>query len=49
MHWADGIGLARILAAVEAMNREQGDLVKPSALLRDLARTGRTFADIGGK
>ncbi len=49
MHWADGIGLARILAAVEAMNREQGDLVKPSALLRDLARTGRSFADIGGK
>ena len=31
------------------MNREQGDLVKPSALLRDLARTGRCFADIGGK
>ena len=47
MHWADGFGLAKIAAVVERMNAEQGALVKPSALLKQLARDGRGFGDAG--
>ena len=43
MHWADGFGLPKIASVVERMNADQGDLVKPSVLLRQLARDGRAF------
>lgn len=43
MHWADAYGVATLASAVEKMHAEQGDLVKPSALLRQLARDGRGF------
>jgi hypothetical protein len=45
MHWADEFGLAKIAASVERMHAEQGDLVKPSELLRELAREGRKFGE----
>ncbi|MBX7186549.1 MAG: 3-hydroxyacyl-CoA dehydrogenase, partial [Vicinamibacteria bacterium] len=45
MHWADGFGLARIAAAADRMHAEQGALVRPSALLKELARDGRGFGD----
>jgi 3-hydroxyacyl-CoA dehydrogenase len=45
MHWADGFGLSRIAAAVNLMHADQGDLVRPSELLRQLARDGRAFAE----
>jgi 3-hydroxyacyl-CoA dehydrogenase len=48
MHWADGFGLPKILAAVERMHAEQGALVRPSALLAQLARDGRGFGDAFG-
>ena len=45
MHWADCFGLAKMVAAVERMHAEQGALVRPSALLEQLARDGRGFGD----
>lgn len=45
MHWADGFGLPKIVAAVDRMHADQGDLVRPSELLRELARDGRAFAE----
>jgi 3-hydroxyacyl-CoA dehydrogenase len=47
MHWADDFGLAKIAAAVERMHAEQGALVRPSGLLKDLARDGKTFGNAG--
>jgi 3-hydroxyacyl-CoA dehydrogenase len=43
MHWAEETGLARVLATVERLHAEQGDLVRPSALLRARAAEGRGF------
>jgi 3-hydroxyacyl-CoA dehydrogenase len=48
MHWADGFGLKAIAEMVDRLHAEQGDLVKPSALLRQLARDGRGFAESSG-
>jgi len=45
MHWADGFGLPKIASSVDRMHAEQGDLVRPSELLRQLARDGRGFGD----
>ncbi len=45
MHWADGFGLSKIAAAVDRLHADQGDLVRPSELLRQLARDGRSFAE----
>ena len=45
MHWADGFGLAKIAAVVDRMHADQGALVKPSALLKQLARDGRVFRE----
>jgi len=45
MHWADDFGLARILSAVDRMHADQGALVRPSALLKELARDGRSIGD----
>jgi 3-hydroxyacyl-CoA dehydrogenase len=45
MYWAEVFGLGRILETVEQLHAEQGDLVRPSSLLRDLVQQGRGFAD----
>lgn len=47
MHWAAGFGLPKIAAVVDRMHAEQGALVRPSALLAQLARDGRGFGDAG--
>ncbi len=47
MHWGETHGLATILASVERMRSDQGDLIRPSALLRQLVRDGRGFANLG--
>ncbi|WP_332118376.1 3-hydroxyacyl-CoA dehydrogenase NAD-binding domain-containing protein [Azorhizobium caulinodans] len=45
MHWAEGVGLARIVEALDALAAETGDdSLKPAALLRRLAQGG-SFAD----
>jgi 3-hydroxyacyl-CoA dehydrogenase len=43
MYWADRVGLGGIAETVERLHAEQGDLVRPSARLRDLAAQGRGF------
>lgn len=44
MHWADGVGLDRIVASLDEMAAETGDeSLKPAALLRQLADDGKTF------
>ncbi len=44
MHWADGVGLGKIVAALDEMAAETGDdSLKPAALLRQLAAEGKTF------
>jgi 3-hydroxyacyl-CoA dehydrogenase len=43
MFWADTVGLAHIAQHIERLHREQGELVRPSTLLAELARSGRTF------
>ncbi len=45
MFWADGVGLSKIVAIVDRMHADQGELVKPSALLREMARDGRAFGE----
>ena len=45
MHWADDFGLSKIAAAVDRMHAEQGALVRPSELLRQMARDGRGFGE----
>ena len=45
MYWADGFGLGRILETVERFHAEQGDVVRPSSLLRDLVKQGRGFGE----
>ncbi len=44
MHWGEQFGLAKILETVESLHAQQGELVRPSTLLRDLVREGRGFA-----
>jgi len=45
MHWADDFGLPKIVAAVDRMHAEQGELIRPSTLLEQLARDGRGFGE----
>lgn len=47
MHWANTIGLSSILDIVDRLHADQGALVQPSVLLRQLVRDGRDF-DISG-
>ena len=46
MHWGEEFGLERILDTVERLHAEQGELVRPSALLRQLAHDRQSFADL---
>lgn len=44
MHWADGVGLGKIVAGLDEMTTETGDdNLKPATLLRHLAAEGKTF------
>jgi 3-hydroxyacyl-CoA dehydrogenase len=45
MFWADGVGLARVAEVVEKLHAEQGELVRPSPKLLDLARVGGRFSE----
>lgn len=47
MHWADTVGLATIVARLEAQAAESGDAsLEPAPLLRRLAAEGKRFVDI---
>jgi 3-hydroxyacyl-CoA dehydrogenase len=43
MFWADSIGLAKVLASVQAFEKQFGASWKPSKLLVQLAEQGKTF------
>ncbi len=46
MHWAEGVGLSRIVEALETFAAETGDeSLKPAPLLRRLAEGSGSFAD----
>jgi 3-hydroxyacyl-CoA dehydrogenase len=45
MHWAGDFGLKKIADALTRMHETQSDLARPSALLQQLARDGRTFSE----
>lgn len=46
MHWAEGVGLPKIVAALETFAVETGDeSLRPAPLLRMLAERGGSFAD----
>lgn len=47
LYWADSVGLADVLAAVEGFHRQHGVWWKPAPLLVQLARTGTTFVGLG--
>ncbi len=47
MHEADRIGLDKVLAEVERMNARDGYGWEPAPLLRELATTGKRFAELG--
>lgn len=45
MHWADGLGLAKVAADLEGFARESGDeTLRPAPLLARLAEQGRGFS-----
>ena len=45
MHWADEFGLEKIASAVDRMHADQGDLVRPSVLIKQLVRDGKPFGE----
>jgi len=45
MHYADGIGVAKVYETVRRFEREQGALWTPSPLLRRLAESGKGFTE----
>lgn len=47
MQWADAVGLPAIVAGLEALAAAHGPAFAPAALLRDLAASGRRFAQAG--
>jgi 3-hydroxyacyl-CoA dehydrogenase len=46
MHYADSIGLDKVLAGMKDFQSKMGDQFKPSALLENLVADGRKFADV---
>jgi 3-hydroxyacyl-CoA dehydrogenase len=45
MFWAGHVSLRRIASVVDKLHREQGAVVRPSTLLRDLADRGARFSE----
>jgi len=46
MHWADSIGLDKVLAKLKEFEATMGDVWKPSLLLEKLASEGKGFKDL---
>jgi 3-hydroxyacyl-CoA dehydrogenase len=46
MFYADKIGPKAIFEVMSRLHREHGDLLKPAALLEDLAKSGKRFGDL---
>ena len=50
-HYADHLGIAKVVAGMDKYNKALGDdtFPKPCALLVDLAKNGKKFADLNKK
>jgi len=46
MHYADQVGLHRVLARLQDFEQRFGPQFKPAQLLLDLAASGRKFSDL---
>ena len=46
MHYADFIGLDKVLAKMKEFEAKMGDAFKPAALLERLVAEGKKFADL---
>jgi 3-hydroxyacyl-CoA dehydrogenase len=46
MHYADSLGLAKVVERLKAYEAQHGDFFKPSALLEKLAAEGKGFKDL---
>ncbi len=46
MFYADQIGPQTVYEVMRRLHQEHGDMLKPAALLEDLATSGRRFADL---
>ncbi len=46
MFYADNIGTRTIYEAMKKLNNEHGDMLKPAPLLEELAKAGKSFADL---
>ncbi|MFP6747503.1 MAG: 3-hydroxyacyl-CoA dehydrogenase NAD-binding domain-containing protein [Alphaproteobacteria bacterium] len=46
MHWADAIGLDKVLADIKRFHAENGERWRPAALLEKLVAEGKSFADL---
>jgi 3-hydroxyacyl-CoA dehydrogenase len=44
MFWADTVGLPKIVAKLEELEKAYGEAFRPSELLKEKARTGTCFA-----
>ena len=44
MYYADQVGLKEVYRAVEGFHEQYGELWTPAPLLRELAESGKTFA-----
>ncbi len=46
MHYADQVGLDKVLAKMKEFQATMGDVFKPAPLLEKLAAEGKKFADL---
>ncbi len=46
MHWADAIGLDKVLADIKRFHAENGERWRPAPLLEKLVAEGKSFADL---
>ena len=45
MHWADSIGLDKVLADIKRFHKDYGERWRPAPLLEKLVAEGKSFAD----
>jgi 3-hydroxyacyl-CoA dehydrogenase len=46
MHYADTVGVKHVYDVMSKLYDTHGDWLEPSALLKDLAKSGKSFADL---
>lgn len=46
MFYADQVGVEKVYKAMQKLYEEQGEMLRPAPLLEELAKSGRSFADL---